>query len=152
MRLRLPDMASVVLALVVAGCSPVYRFETPTPGGLNADQRRMREQLADVLQGQGFQDMGAYYRDADGLGCGYQAPDRHTFEKSWRGETLWMPSFRWLWVQDFSCDGSWSAVILTDGADHEAAALHALLEQTFADDILAGRLTVEERHRLILEQ
>ena len=140
-----------LLVLLVVGCSPVYWFQTPTPEGLNADQRRMRAQLAEVLRGQGFQNRGAYYRASSDLACGLDAPDRQTFQKSWRGETLWMPSFSWVWVQDFSCDGHWSAVILTSGADEQAEALRALLDTTFADDIAAGRLTLETTHRLALE-
>lgn len=143
-------MCATALLLLVA-CSPVYRFQTPAPEGLNADQRRMRAQLAEVLRGQGFQNMGAYYRASGDLGCGRAAPDRQTFQKSWRGETLWMPSFSWVWVQEFSCDGHWSAVILTSGADEQAEALRELLDTTFADDLAAGRLTLETRHRLALE-
>ncbi|MDX2165655.1 MAG: hypothetical protein SF182_01270 [Deltaproteobacteria bacterium] len=144
-------LATIALA-AVAACSPVYRFQTPAPDGLNADQRSMRAQMAVMLQAQGFQDMGAYYRASDGLGCGSTAPDRHTYEKSWRGETLWLPSWSTVWVQEFSCDDRWSAVILTDGADDEADALYALLEHVFADDIAEGRLKTERSHRVLLEQ
>lgn len=150
--MKLPDHTALLALVILLGCSPVYRFQTPTPDGLNADQRRIRSELAVMLQAQGYQDMGAYHRANDGLGCGSDAPDRHTFEKSWRGETLWMPSWCTVWVQEFSCDDRWSAVILTDGADDEARALRDLLEKTFADDILAGRLTLKSGHRLVLEQ
>jgi hypothetical protein len=152
MRPSRPGAWVLAVALLLAACSPVYRFQTPTPDGLNADQRRMRSQMAVLLQAYGYQDMGAYYRASDGLGCGSTAPDRHTFEKSWRGETLWLPSWCTVWVQEFSCDDRWVAVILTDGADDEARALRDLLEKSFADDILAGRLSLESGHRVLLEQ
>ncbi len=132
--------ATLLLITVFAGCSPVYSFRV-----LNTDQAvsaldPINKRVDGFLAQDGFVSLGHSDVATGDIGCGRDAHDRATFQKEWR-DTSWLPSYHWVWVHRFSCDGDWYLVIVSStNAEAEASELEKALVAEFSPEISSGMM------------
>jgi len=109
---------------------------------------RAQTHLSSFLADHGFDDLGFSQRAAGATGCGWDSPDRTTFQRYWE-ESL---ASHWVWVHEFTCEGKWNVVIVSSrGGEEDAEVLRDQLSKEFAPEIASGVMVVKDRWRIALE-
>jgi hypothetical protein len=151
-------VASIAIAgVLLAACSPVYRFRYAEDMSPRPEPVELAARLATLLEPQGFQRLAVVPDEAPAIGAtGFdqcpKAGDLAVFQKLVSSPRVGAPHRTW--VHLFTCNGIPRFVVVSssDSAGHaESSRTRDLLNSAFAEELANGSIHLERTHRLALE-